>query len=75
MIGVHLREYPVNNPICERMVAISQQILFVDVEIMVRVQLPELQPAQQTLISITHKLVAQQQPGEDMQSNGAPYNR
>ena len=34
---MHLREYPVDNPIRERVVAIPQQVFLVNVEVMVRI--------------------------------------
>lgn len=38
----HLGEDAVYNAICQRVVAISQQVLFTDVEVMVCIKLPEL---------------------------------
>ncbi len=42
MWRAHLGKDTVYNAICQRVVAISQQVLFTDVEVMIRVKLPKL---------------------------------
>lgn len=42
MLERNLREYSVNNPVGQRMVAISDKVLFINQEIMICIQLPEL---------------------------------